>query len=75
MAEPSHDYHRGEMDIRDQKATWDIRFGGVWLTGLLAALTLMWTGLYPRAAELIEAISARDLPMGRAIRELEGRHG
>ena len=25
-------------------------------TGLLAALTLMWTGLYPRAAELIEAM-------------------
>jgi hypothetical protein len=34
----SHDYHHGEMDIRDQKATWDgFITGSVW-GGLLIAL-------------------------------------
>ncbi len=50
-------------------------------TGLLAALTLMWTGLYPRAAELIEAMRRAAATPGATVftqltlRTVEAMHG
>jgi ATP/maltotriose-dependent transcriptional regulator MalT len=50
-------------------------------TGLLAALTLMWTGLYPRAAELIEAMRRAAAAPGATVftqltlRTVEAMHG
>ncbi len=44
MAEPSHDYHRGEMDIHEQQATFDgFNLMTKWGSLILAVGTLFFT--------------------------------
>ncbi len=44
MAEPSHDYHRGEMDITEQQATFDgFNLMTKWGSLILAVGTLFFT--------------------------------
>ena len=45
MAGPAHDYHRGEMDISEQKSTYDLfsdltKWGSLFLAALLLFLTV-----------------------------------
>ena len=44
MAEPSHDYHRGEMDIHEQQATFDgFNLMTIWGSLIIAVGTLFIT--------------------------------
>jgi len=41
MAEPHHDYHRGEMDISEQKATYELFMGLTKWGSLLVAASIL----------------------------------
>jgi len=41
MAEPHHDYHRGEMDISEQKATYDLFMALTKWGSLFTAVSLL----------------------------------
>lgn len=56
MAEPSHDYHRGEMDIHEQQATFDgFNLMTKWGSLIIAVGTLFFTLWFCTAAGFIGA--------------------
>ncbi len=61
MADPHHEYHRGEMDISEQQATYSLfmgmsKWGSLLLAASLFALTLWFctdAGFLPGAASFV----------------------